>query len=41
MVRAFGYQTLFAGFEGLAAALMVFEGMYIPQSIWNKTGMKV
>jgi hypothetical protein len=40
MMRAFGYQTLFASFAGLAA-LMVFEGIYIPRSIWNKTGMKV
>jgi hypothetical protein len=40
MLRAFGYQTLFGGFAGLAA-LMVFEGIYIRRSIWNKTGMKV
>jgi hypothetical protein len=40
MMRAFGYQTLFAGFADLAA-LMVFEDIYIRPSTWNKNGMKV
>jgi hypothetical protein len=33
LMRAFGYQ---AGF----AALVLFGGIYILPSIWNKTGMK-